>query len=76
MHRTVDSTIVLLFLNVPGKIWDQMFWKKRLVYRRHGCGVHINPLSAWAAGRRLGCIIGCRDFDINILYFLQNLAVK
>jgi hypothetical protein len=41
MHRAVDSTMVLLFLNVPGKRWDKMFWKKRLVYRRHGCGVLI-----------------------------------
>jgi hypothetical protein len=44
MHRAVDSNMVLLFPNVPGKRWDQMFWKKRLVYR-HGCGV-FNPLSA------------------------------
>ncbi len=41
MHRAVDSTVVLLFLNVPGKRWDKMFWKKRLVYRRHGCGLLI-----------------------------------
>jgi|LakMenEpi03Aug12_release.lakeMendotaPanAssembly.Ray.scaffolds.fasta_scaffold2982860_1 hypothetical protein len=36
----------------------------------------INPLSAQAAGRRLGCSIGCSAFDINILSFLQSLAVK